>query len=313
MKNYLLFLILVFTLGCTTTELTQDPVVEKIILDPADPDYGYYLSVKPKGVIKTVLVLLPGFGQSSENIFLDTDFHKIGYEKNMGVMAFSGRMRITADSVFQEKFKEVLNHIRQETGIGEDRFVLGGFSAGGVIALRYTELCHQYPDKYPIQPPAVFMADAPVDLFHSWTLQEENLKNNYSEISVNEAKFLTKYYQENYGATPTENPALFMRLTPFSIDQKYGNNEQFLKTVAVRAYHDIDVAWRLKYRNQTARYDNYVATSELINRLLLMGNEKAEFIQTFQTGYRTNGERHPHSWSIVDETECVEWITQLLK
>jgi len=106
---------------------------------------------------------------------------------------------------------------------------------------------------------------------------------------------------------------IFKALSPFSIDKSLGENERFLKEVAVRAYHDIDVSWRLIHRNQTARFDNYIATSELINRLMLLGNEQAEFIQTYQTGYRRNGDRHPHSWSIIDAEECVEWMKGLLE
>ena len=312
MKNSLCLILLITILGCSYSQSDENITIEKVVIDSSDSEYGYYLSVKPKGTIQSVLVLFPGFSQKSESIFLDTDFHKLAVEQNILVIGFAGLMKLTADSTLREKISLVLSHVRKQTNIGKDKFVLGGFSAGGVIALRYTELCYQFPDQYPIEPKGVFMADAPVDLFHSWRLQEENLKNNYSEISANEARWLGKYYSTFYGATPSENPELYIELSPFTINKEYGNNEQYLKDVAVRAYHDIDVEWRLKNRNQTARFDNYIATSELINQLLLMGNSKAEFIQTFKTGYRRNGQRHPHSWSIVDEKECLEWMNRLM-
>jgi hypothetical protein len=44
-----------------------------------------------------------------------------------------------------------------------------------------------------------------------------------------------------------------------------------------------------------------------------MGNKRAEFMQSFKTGYRSNGQRHPHSWSIVDEKELIVWMEGLLK
>ena len=157
------------------------------------------------------------------------------------------------------------------------------------------------------------MADSPVDMFHLWKLKLEDMKNNRSEISVKEGQFMERFYRQFHGATPSEDPELFRDLSPFAIDSTYGTNERFLKDVAVRAYHDIDVSWRIKNRNQTARFDNYIATSELINRLNLMGNDKAEFIQTYQTGFRRNGERHPHSWSIIEAEECVEWLSGLMK
>ena len=302
---------MVSIVGCSSGQTEIE--IKKVVIDSSDSEYGYYMSVAPKGTIESVLVLFPGFSQDSESIFLDTEFHKYAIEQNTLTVGFAGRMKLTADSSLQEKFNLVLEDVIKNTNIEKDKFVLGGFSAGGVIALRYTELCHQFPNEYPIRPKGVFMADSPVDLYHSWKLQEENIKNDYSEISVNEANWLKRYYKEFYGATPSENPYKYIDLSPFSINEDYGNNEQYLKDVAVRAYHDVDIEWRLTNRNQTAKFDNFVATAELINRLMIMGNTNAEFIQTFKTGYKRNGQRHPHSWSIVDEKECMEWMQEIIK
>ena len=96
------------------------------------------------------------------------------------------------------------------------------------------------------------------------------------------------------------------------MNKKYGENEKFLKNTSVRAYHDVDIAWRLINRNQTVHNSNYEVTAELINRLMLMGNKKAEFMQSFKTGYRSNGRRHPHSWSIVDEVEFIQWMKKII-
>ncbi len=77
-------------------------------------------------------------------------------------------------------------------------------------------------------------------------------------------------------------------------------------------YHDIDVDWLLKQRRRNLFDSNQLSSSELINRLMLMGNERAEFMISKQPGMRSNGMRHPHSWSIVDEIECIQWILKLL-
>jgi len=288
--------------------------VEKVEIDSSDPQYGYYLQVKPKGQSPDgVLVLLPGFGQKSEDIFLDTKLHNYAADNNFLTIGFAGGPRITADSLLRTKLTDVLNHVLQEHEVSQSQFAFGGFSAGGVIALRYAELCHQFPEEYPVLPTAVFMADSPVDLYHSWSLQLENIKNNSSEIAVNEAKWVKKFYTRFYGGTPSEVPDVYRDLSPFSIDKSYGTNEEHLKDVAIRAYHDVDIAWRITERSQTARFDNYISTSELILRLNDLGNDKATFIQSFKTGYRRDGERHPHSWSIVDAEECIEWIMQSLE
>lgn len=310
----IIFVIAFFNIQTVFSQIDTTLDIQKIVIDSTSDYYGYYLSVKPKTEpIKGVVMLLPGFGQKSEDIFLDTEIPQVAVKNGFLVIGFAGRMRLAADSMIQTRMNAVIEHVYNNNSIDNDNFFIGGFSAGGGIALRYTELCYEFPKQFPVQPKAVFMADSPVDLFHSWDLQVENAKNNHSEISVNEAKWVEKVYRHYYGSIPSENPEIFIPLSPFAIDKKLGTNEIHLKTVAVRAYHDIDVTWRLKNRNQTARFDNYIATSELINRLMLIGNDKAEFVQTYQTGYRRNGERHPHSWSIIDATECIKWLNNLIE
>ena len=307
-----LYFSILLLFSCNQPQEKSALQIEKVIVDSDDPYFGHYQLVLPKSTdLKGLMILLPGFGQKSEDIFLDTELHKVAYENQIATLGFSGFTKLTADTLVREKLSHVLAHALKTIEVNKEEVFIGGFSAGGNIALRYAELCHQFPEKYPVLPKAVFMADSPVDLFHSWNLKLEDMKNNRSEISVKEGQFMERFYRQFYGATPSENPERYRDLSPFAIDTAYGTNERFLKDVAVRAYHDIDVAWRINNRNQTARYDNYIATSELINRLILMGNDKAEFIQTYQTGFRRNGERHPHSWSIIDAEECVAWLVDL--
>jgi len=314
-RYFFISLIILITLchSCNSVNQVDKLEIEKITIDSSDPDFGYYYSVEPIGEIKAVLVLLPGFSQKSEDIFTNSEIHEEAYKRNILTIGFSGINNLTADSTLQLKISNVLSHVLENTDIGNDQFVIGGYSAGGVIALRYTELCHQFPDRFPILPKGVFMVDAPIDLYHLWKYQEENIINNTSSVAINEARFVGQYFKDKFGATPSENPNLYRSLSPFSINKEWGNNERYLENVAVRAYHDVDIAWRLTNRNQSAGFGNYIPTSELINRLIMMGNAKAEFIQTFKTGYRKNGERHPHSWSIVDEKECVQWIRRVIQ
>ena len=85
-----------------------------------------------------------------------------------------------------------------------------------------------------------------------------------------------------------------------------------MKTVAVRLYFDTDISWQLKTRRNSF-YDTFIPDgSELINQLLLLGNEKAEFVSSKQPGVRSNGLRNPNSLSIVDEVDCIQWLKKCL-
>jgi hypothetical protein len=158
----------------------------------------------------------------------------------------------------------------------------------------------------------VFTVDSPIDIFTVYELLELAAKNNYSELAVEEAQRAMKFIQDDYGV-PRKNIPTYSQLTAFSMDSALSQNERYLIRTAVRTYHDVDIEWRIKNRNQTVHLSNYEVSSELINRLVLMGNTRAEFMQSFRTGYRSNGQRHPHSWSIVNEVDCIQWVKGLLR
>jgi hypothetical protein len=51
----------------------------------------------------------------------------------------------------------------------------------------------------------------------------------------------------------------------------------------------------------------------MTNFLMQSGNTKAEFIPAIGKGFRVDGTRHPHSWSIVEPTDCIKWLLELIK
>ncbi|MBL0073900.1 MAG: hypothetical protein IPP34_19690 [Bacteroidetes bacterium] len=295
-------------------KFSNGQTISKIILDKTDTHSGYYLVIEPekRDSIKGVLVLLAGFGQTPEHTVPETKLHLVAYSKNILTVLCAGGNKLYADSITQQKLSIILKDVISRFGVKPTDFVLGGFSAGGMIAMRYTELCKEFPDKFPIQPKGIFTVDSPIDIFTIYEQLEETARNKYSEIAVEEAVRAIAFIKNDFGV-PRENIETYAKLTPFSMNKAYSQNEIFLKDIAVRTYHDVDIAWRIINRNQTVHLSNYEMSAELINRLVLMGNKRAEFMQSFKTGYRSNGQRHPHSWSIVDEKELIFWMEGLLK
>ncbi len=307
--SYCVCILLNFSLSIARSQSTT-----KIILDKADTHSGYYLVAEPekRDSIKGVLVLLAGFGQTPDHTIPETKLHLEAKSKNILTIFCAGGNKLYADSITQQKLSIILKDVISRYGVKPTDFVMGGYSAGGMIAMRYTELCKEFPDKFPIQPKGIFTVDSPIDIFTIYEQLEETARNNYSEIAVEEAVRAIAFIKNDFGV-PRENIETYAKLTPFSMNKVYSQNEIFLKEIAVRTYHDVDIAWRIINRNQTVHLSNSEMSAELINRLVLMGNKRAEFMQSFKTGYRSNGQRHPHSWSIVDEKELIVWMEKLLK
>ena len=313
MSRPLAFFIALCLFACARPATTQETArMEKVVVNEESVKSGYYVAIHPNSEkIEGVLFLLSGFGQFCESIIMESDLETVAADNGLLTIVYSGGEKIYLDEPAEQSLTAAISDVIDRFNVDRAKFVLGGFSAGGVIALRYVQKCKQFPASYPISPVGVFMVDSPIDVFFAWDMFQYSVKNPHTEIAFQEADFITKLMIKEHG-NPIENIETYKDLSPFSINKEYGENEVHLKETAVRAYHDVDINWRLINRNQSVVWQNYVPTSELINRLLLLGNDRAEFIQTFQTGYRANGQRHLHSWSVVDEDECIKWVKGLI-
>ncbi len=278
-----------------------------------DIENGYYLVVEPEAdKIEGVMVLLPGFGQIAESIFPESKIHNVAYLHGLLTVAISGGSKLYADEEVTAKLNAVFKYVMKEYSISKESFIIGGFSAGGTISLRYAEYCYEKPEEAAIQPKAVFTVDSPVDLFDIWNYFQREIKKNFSQAGAGEAKFVSEIMLEEIG-NPVSNKSKYEELTPFNADLEESGNERYLANIGVRVYHDVDVVWLLQNRRRSLMDSNALASSELISRLLMMDNPRAEFMLAKQPGFRSSGMRHPHSWSIVDEIELIQWVKEMLK
>jgi hypothetical protein len=104
----------------------------------------------------------------------------------------------------------------------------------------------------------------------------------------------------------------YRAVSPFEIDLPQPGNEQWLKNIAVRTYHDVDVNWFIKNRRRSLYQTNALVASEFITQLIAEGSTQAEFVQSKTEGRRSDGTRHPHSWNIAEETDLVQWVKSAL-
>ena len=106
---------------------------------------------------------------------------------------------------------------------------------------------------------------------------------------------------------------VYSKHSMYSKSLKNGGNAKYLINTPIRIYSDPDIDWHLKER-QTDFYDmNALDQTAMINQLRIMGNEEAEFINALGKGYRLNGMRHPHSWTIAEPKELIDWIINRIK
>lgn len=305
-------LIVILLLGLCPGSNVSAQYVEKVWLDKNDAVYGYYTLIKPSsGRVQGALILLDGFGGTADQFMSETKIHNVAWANDIVTVGVATNTRMYADQSIITILNQVAANLIAAYGLRKDQFAIGGMSSGGTIALRYAELCKEKPAQFPIEPKAVFVIDSPVDLIGLYELSEREIKKNYPGWWIDESKMIIERFKNELGDRKTDVNR-YNEVSPFWKDKEGPGNEQYLKDIAVRTYHDADISWFIQNRRRSLYETNMLNASELINRLVLLGNNQAEFMVSKVQGKRSNGTRHPHSWNIVDETELVQWLKEKL-
>ncbi len=292
--------------------------LEKHITNPADSvdlyfgdgdlKQDFYFALVPAKPVKGVLVLLAGAWESAEYVLSSNrPLVQQSFDHQYAVLVPSLNRSLVLDDASLNLLNDVLRHAIAQYDLPRNRFVLGGFSAGGILALRYTELANENAKRTEVVPRMVFGVDPPVDLDRLYRSFERKLRK---DPQAQEPAYGIQILSKAAGGSPDQFPQKFVQYSAYS--RENGGNARYLKEVPVRIYCDVDVNWWLNNRGADLYDINAPDLSALINFLHGAGNARAEFINAFGKGYRPEGTRHPHSWSLIDPEDCIRWMQQYL-
>lgn len=269
----------------------------------------FYTVLAPKDLIKGTLVLLPPTGQSVEQVLQENEaLLTMASTQNLLVVVPSINFNLVVDKVAIQFLNAVFEDLLTKFQLPEDKFVMGGFSLGGINAIRYTEYSQSNPDTARIHPVAVFGVDPPLDLARLYGSFENTIAKNFSEVAMQEARVYLAKMNGRFGGSPNEQPAAYIQYSAYSKNAENGGNAQHLKQTPVRIYADLDTDWYLGERQMDLYDVNALDQTAMINQLQQMGNDRAAFINALGKGYRSDGRRHPHSWSLIEPQELVDWV-----
>lgn len=285
---------------------------EKVGFDPADSANGYYLAVRPlSGTIKGVVVFFTWF-QGPERIPPETKLHNVAAVNDLLTIYASTGRNVAPNAAVMDRMNRLFTDVMNRYKVDSSLFAVGGGDIAGLSVLRYAELAQEHPGQYVIRPRAVFGVSAAVDLGDNYHIFEREIRKNYPSPSLGDAQAILPLLKKEMG-TIEEHAVDYARWTPFDHTLDGAGNERFLGHTAVRLYYDNDIEWRLRARRDSY-YDTYLPEgSELIDRLLLNGNDRAEFVAGRQPAMRSNGNHSTYALSIVDELGCVQWIMKEIR
>lgn len=289
-----------------------------------DDNLFYYILV-PQKSIQAVLILFPSYGETAENVIsCNKILMQQAYEKNIltVVVAANGNNTLETDSMAKPFFEIIYEDIVIKYKAPKDKFILSGLSLGGMNALQYTEMSRNSKYSTYLKPLAVIGIDPPVDMIDLYNgaknaivkYEKEGDKLSESKkIALKEDHFIVDDFKKLYGGSPEEFPEKYVEGSMFTRSRDDGGNAKYLINVPVRLYCDPDILWQLKNKGRDYYDMNAANLSAMANFLMQSGNTKAEFIPAIGKGFRVDGTRHPHSWSIVEPVDCLKWILELIK
>ena len=273
------------------------------------------LCLVPKGNIRGVIVLLSGFGTNHpRETEEETDIPRAAAVKGFLTIIpqFGDWSTLHIDSASQQALERVLREATEKHRLQGKPLVLGGFSLGGSGAVLYTERALRSASM--LRPTALFAIDPPLD-FERFThnaakaVQRLHL-DRIKDAQKDEYLYLTTALAKAFGGgTIFTNPA-FRAASPYIRSDTTLANIRSLVGLPLRFYHEADYRYWRERNPDDDFQSNVLDQSSMIADLHSLGSTNATLMLTEGKGVRKREQnrRHPHSWSIADAQELVQWI-----
>ncbi|GLR15604.1 alpha/beta hydrolase [Portibacter lacus] len=304
-RNRLSVVVLFLTFVSCTNNKNVDLAIKNSPEEPREIVSDHYELFLPN-TQEGLLILFPCFPCNAENTRTEFNIIDLAISNHIAVLLMNFNQHLWLSSQEKKELENIIMNAINKNSINASNTYIGGFSSGGNVSLLLADYLKS--SKSPIQPQGVFIADSPIDLLALYENAQKTIKKNFSEIAVGEAKWIVEMLETDIGRGDTALVKYKMK-SPYLSCINAINNLSALNDLEIRLYSEPDTAWWKK--NRQAEYEDMNAyyieqfTDDLTE---MYGDENVTYIKTENRGYRSNGDRHPHSWSIIDENGLVNWI-----
>jgi len=263
--------------------------------------HAYYV-LQPTEKVKGILLLFPGKGEKANSIFDKTKLPEIlqtqGYLTIIPELGYA----LFVNQALQNQIKEIIKI--ENTKLKTRNLALGGFSAGGSVALSLAEHFSSLDSSWNLK--SIFVIDPPIDLQRIYFSSQQLLNYKCSNLIHREGSETKSYLDRTLGS-PADSLQNYILFSPFLASQADGGNAKLLSRVPIRLYTEPDLNFVKNRFCQELTMENLNVTDlEKLNKVLLKsGNKHSEYIVTQGRGY--------HSWNIIEPNELAEWILSYTK
>lgn len=297
----ILSLSLVLLLLTSCNEKGKENFEKNVFLEVKKEDYEL---IRPLSDVNEVLVLFGGYPERVEDIKREFKINEIAKQYGVSVLYMTYNQKLWLEEVEKEDLAQRVQNIFEENELPKSKIYFGGYSSGGNMALLLSDYLVEH---HKISPKGVFVIDSPIELAALYRSSVKNIERNFSMPSVQESTWIIETLSQNFGH-PDTAISNYEAYSIFTLETKDFNNLNNLKDVKIRFYTEPDTAWWKKNRMADPDQMNAYYLERLANILKDSGFKQVEYIPTENQGYRANGDRHPHSWSIVDKEKLMDWV-----
>lgn len=304
MKRFeLLFMLFFVFFSCVKVETNSKKRNEVVILTDniKTADYEMFKTNNQKGV----LILFPCFPCDSKNTISEFNIIDQANKNGISVVLMNFNLHLYLNETELESLYQTISTLFEKNKLNTQNVFVGGFSSGGNVSLLLSN--YLIKNKKSIQPKGVFIVDSPIDLLSLYKVSEKNIKNSKSKDALEESKWIIEELNSKFGK-PSETIEKYELLSPYTNQTQNINNVLDLKYVKIRFYTEPDIDWWKINRENDLEDLNAFQIRNFYKELNNNGFSNIELIETKEKGVRANGTKHPHSWSIVDKSNLINWM-----
>ena len=303
MHKHFIILLLIFIFVACKSEKKNNIIKTSEYEVFATESYELY---KPTTNSKTVLILFGGFGEKPTDIKREFKILETAKKNNISVMLMNYSQKLWLEEIEKRNLAQLLQDALEKYNLSQKDIYIGGFSSGGVVSLHISNYIIGLKEFY-INPKGVFIADSPIDLLALHESSKLNIERNFSEVAVQESTWIINKFEKKLG-NPQDGISNYEKYAVYTMKTDFTKNLDHLKNTKIRLYTEPDFTWWKENRKAGYKQTNAYYIKNLSESLNKRGFKNVEYIATENKGYRANGDRHPHSWSIINKDNLMSWM-----
>jgi len=305
-----LTLLLMLMVACAPSEPTKEflPDSEQGLVDTTFFAQTDQYQIMRPARHKALLITFPGGGHTSVQTKQEFQVEATAEKSGVAVLYMNFNLHLWVSEDECAMLAQQIEEAVKSYGLNTDRVFIGGMSMGGNVALTLSN--YLLRAGHSIQPKGTFIVDSPVDLH---ALYENALRDagrsDFSEERKAEPEFIIRNLEKDFGSGDSLLTNI-QSVSPYTLATQNIANLESLKSIKLNLYTEPDSLWWRENRDVDLAHTNSYVLQQLGRLLRENGYQQIQLIETEGKGYRANGDRHPHSWSIVDVNELMDWMLE---